>query len=195
VLNPAAKLFGIVQGGMYQDLRLESLQQLQQIGFDGYAIGGLSVGESKQEMDEVMSALLPQMPQRVPRYLMGVGTPLDLLRGVELGVDMFDCVMPTRNGRNGYLFTSTGMVKIRNSVHKTSDQPLDPACQCYTCTNFSRAYLHHLDKCREILGAVLMTQHNLHYYHNLMAQLRSAIETGTFRTLVESLHNDWNIHT
>ncbi len=194
VLNPGAKLFGIVQGGMYQDLRLESLAQLQQIGFDGYAIGGLSVGESKQEMEQVMSALLPQMPQHAPRYLMGVGTPLDLLRGVELGVDMFDCVMPTRNGRNGYLFTSTGMVKIRNAAHKNSDQPLDPACQCYTCTNFSRAYLHHLDKCKEILGAVLMTQHNLHYYHDLMAQLRSAIETGTFRTLVESLHNDWNAH-
>ena len=123
---------------------------------------------------------------------MGVGTPEDLVFGVALGVDMFDCVMPTRNGRNGYLFTSRGMVKIRNARHRDADEPLDPACDCYTCTNFSRAYLHHLDRCGEMLGAMLMTRHNLHYYHRLMARLRASIETGTFRTLVESLHNDWN---
>ena len=192
LLNPDAKLFGIVQGGMYEDLRRDSLDGLIDIGFDGYAIGGLSVGESKAEMDAVMTALLPHMPQAQPRYLMGVGTPQDLVRGVELGVDMFDCVMPTRNGRNGYLFTSSGMVKIRNAKHKASDQPLDARCGCYTCENFSRGYLHHLDRCGEMLGAMLMTRHNLHYYHDLMARLRASIETGTFRTLVETLHNDWN---
>ena len=191
-LNPGAKLFGIVQGGMYDDLRRISLQGLRKIGFDGYAIGGLSVGESKADMDAVMRGLLPHMPKSAPRYLMGVGTPADLVRGVELGVDMFDCVMPTRNGRNGYLFTSQGMVKIRNAKHKTSDEPVDPHCSCYTCSHFSRGYLHHLDRCGEMLGAMLMTQHNLHYYHNLMARLRASIETGTFRNLVNSLTNDWN---
>ena len=192
LLNPEAKLFGIVQGGMYDDLRRDSIAALQDIGFDGYAIGGLSVGESKQDMDRVMEALLPHMPVHKPRYLMGVGTPADLVRGVALGVDMFDCVMPTRNGRNGYLFTSQGMVKIRNAQHRMADIPLDPQCACYTCCNFSRAYLHHLDRCGEMLGAMLMTQHNLHFYHDLMARLRAGIETGTFRTLVDTLHNDWN---
>jgi queuine tRNA-ribosyltransferase len=192
LLNPEAKLFGIVQGGMYANLRRDSLAGLMDIGFDGYAIGGLSVGESKAEMDAVMTALLPHMPPAKPRYLMGVGTPQDLIRGVELGVDMFDCVMPTRNGRNGYCFTSSGLVKIRNAKHKASDQPLDERCGCYTCENFSRGYLHHLDRCGEMLGAMLMTRHNLHYYHDLMARLRASIETGTFRTLVETLHNDWN---
>jgi queuine tRNA-ribosyltransferase len=191
-LNPEAKLFGIVQGGMYDELRRESITALQEVGFDGYAIGGLSVGESKQDMDNVMQALLPHMPVDKPRYLMGVGTPADLVRGVALGVDMFDCVMPTRNGRNGYLFTSQGMVKIRNAQHRSADIPLDPECACYTCSNFSRAYLHHLDRCGEMLGAMLMTRHNLHYYHDLMARLRAGIETGTFRTLVDTLHNDWN---
>ena len=192
VLNPDAKLFGIVQGGMYGDLRRESLQALTDIGFDGYAVGGLSVGESKEEMDQVMVEILPHMPVSQPRYLMGVGTPEDIVRGVELGVDMFDCVMPTRNGRNGYLFTSQGMVKIRNAKHKSDDGPVDPNCGCYTCQNFSRGYLHHLDKCGEMLGAMLMTKHNLHYYQNLVSQLRGAIETGTFRTLVETLRKDWN---
>jgi queuine tRNA-ribosyltransferase len=139
-----------------------------------------------------MEALLPHMPEQTPRYLMGVGTPQDLVRGVALGVDMFDCVMPTRNGRNGYLFTHSGVVKIRNAKHKDSDRPIDERCGCYTCQNFSRAYLHHLDRCGEMLGGMLMTHHNLHYYHNLMAQLREAIETGTFRTLAQSLFNDWN---
>ena len=187
----AQLLFGIVQGGMYPGLRRTSLAGLQDIGFDGYAIGGLSVGEPKDEMDQVLSDLLPHMPEAQPRYLMGVGTPEDLLRGVELGVDMFDCVMPTRNARNGYAFTRRGKVKIRNARHRTANAPLDPGCDCYTCRGFSRAYLHHLDRCGEILGAVLMTMHNLHYYHDLMSQLRGAIETGTLRTLAISLRQDW----
>ncbi|MEM9620441.1 MAG: tRNA guanosine(34) transglycosylase Tgt [Pseudomonadota bacterium] len=192
LVTDGAVLFGIVQGGMYDNLRLESLQGLQDIDFDGYAIGGLSVGESKAEMDSVMVGLLPHMPIEKPRYLMGVGTPADLVRGVELGVGMFDCVMPTRNARNGYAFTSQGTIKIRNAKHRLADEPLDPNCSCYTCTNFSRAYLHHLDRCGEMLGAMLMTQHNLHYYHSLMAALRTSIETGTFRNLVQTLHHDWN---
>ncbi len=185
-------LFGINQGGMYEHLRRESLAALEEIGFDGYAIGGLSVGEPKDEMLEVMTNLLPHMPTDKARYLMGVGTPQDLVAGVALGVDMFDCVMPTRNARNGYLFTSLGTLKIRNARHKSSADPVDAACSCYTCGNFSRAYLHHLDRCGEMLGATLMTIHNLHYYHHLMAELRSAIETGTFRTLAKSLHDQWN---
>jgi len=187
-------LFGIVQGGMYDDLRRDSLSGLLEIGFDGYAIGGLSVGESKTEMDAVLQVLAPGLPTTSARYLMGVGTPEDLLRGVELGIDMFDCVMPTRNARNGHLFTSQGVIRIRNARHKLDSGPLDPDCGCYTCTNFSRAYLHHLERCGEILGAMLMTEHNLHYYHMLMARLRASIETGTFRTLRDDLRNDWNSH-
>lgn len=175
--NPAA-LFGIVQGGMYQNLRLQSLQRLAEIGFDGYAIGGLSVGEPKEEMLKVIDGLLPSMPKDKPRYLMGVGTPEDIVEAVCRGVDMFDCVMPTRNARNGHLFTSEGVVRIRNSGHKTDTRPLDSACDCYTCQNFSRAYLHHLDKCKEMLGAQLNTLHNLRYYQKLMQDLRDAIETG-----------------
>lgn len=189
--NPAL-LFGIVQGGMFDDLRNESLDGLVDIGFDGYAIGGLSVGEPKEEMDQVLVDLLPRMPGERARYLMGVGTPEDLIRGVALGVDMFDCVMPTRNARNGHAFTTNGVVRIRNAVHKADPAPLDAACTCYTCTNFSRAYLHHLERCGEMLGAMLMTEHNLHYYHGLMSRLRASIETGTFRTLIETLRNDWN---
>jgi queuine tRNA-ribosyltransferase len=184
-------LFGIVQGGMYPALRRESLEGLLALGFDGYAIGGLSVGESKEEMAAVLTALLPDMPPDRPRYLMGVGTPEDLVRGVELGVDMFDCVLPTRNARNGYAFTSRGTIKIRNSQHRLADEPLDPHCTCYTCTDFSRAYLHHLDRCGEMLGSILMTHHNLTYYHELMARLRASIETGTFRSLIESLRDGW----
>ena len=190
--TPDAKLFGIVQGGMHDQLRRESLGALQDIGFDGYAIGGLSVGESKEEMDAVMDGIMPHMPDDRPRYLMGVGTPADLVRAVTLGVDMFDCVLPTRNGRNGYAFTSSGTIKIRNAKHRDSTLPLDQRCSCYTCANFTRAYLHHLDRCGEMLGAMLMTHHNLHYYQALMARLRGAIETGTLRTLAETLHNDWN---
>jgi len=184
-------LFGIVQGGMYPGLRQASLAGLLDLGFDGYAIGGLSVGETKDEMDMVLENLTPHMPSDRARYLMGVGTPADLVRGVEMGVDMFDCVMPTRNARNGYAFTSRGTLKIRNARHKVSDEPLDAACGCYTCRNFSRGYLHHLDRCSEMLGSILMTHHNLAYYHGLMAGLRASIETGTFRTLVETLRNDW----
>jgi queuine tRNA-ribosyltransferase len=184
-------LFGIVQGGMYPYLRRESLEGLLRLGFDGYAIGGLSVGETKAEMDAVLTALLPDMPADRPRYLMGVGTPEDLVRGVALGVDMFDCVLPTRNARNGYAFTSRGTVKIRNARHRLADEPLDPECDCYTCARFSRAYLHHLDRCGEMLGSMLMTQHNLAYYHGLMARLRASIETGTFRSLIETLRTGW----
>lgn len=176
--NPAA-LFGIVQGGMYEDLRAQSLQGLADIGFDGYAIGGLSVGEPKEEMMAVLDGLKPSMPEAQPRYLMGVGTPGDLIEGVRRGIDMFDCVMPTRHARNGYLFTSAGVVKIRNARHRGDTGPLDPACDCYTCSHFSRAYLHHLDKCNEMLGAQLNTLHNLHYYQRHMRGMRDAIEAGT----------------
>jgi queuine tRNA-ribosyltransferase len=189
--DDSAALFGIVQGGMYDDLRNSSLDRLVDIGFSGFAVGGLSVGESKDEMDSVLDALMPRMPVDAPRYLMGVGTPADLVRGVALGVDMFDCVLPTRNARNGYAFTSTGIVKIRNAVHKVSDQPLDDCCECTTCRRFSRAYLHHLDRCGEILASILMTTHNLHYYHALMAKLRGAIEQGKLNALIEILTNDW----
>ncbi len=187
-----AALFGIVQGGMYGDLRRESLERLVAIGFDGYAVGGLSVGESKPEMATVLDDLLPLMPVEQPRYLMGVGTPADLVEAVALGVDMFDCVMPTRNARNGYLFTSQGIRKIRNARHRDLRAPIDAACECYTCREFTCAYLHHLDRCGEILGSVLMTIHNLHYYQTLMRRLRKAIELGTFRTLVAALHHGWN---
>jgi queuine tRNA-ribosyltransferase len=171
-----AALFGIVQGGMHPQLRRESLSGLEQIGFDGYAIGGLSVGEPKDEMMAVLEVMQPLLPQDKPRYLMGVGTPADLLESVRRGIDMFDCVMPTRNARNGYIFTSRGVLKLRNARHKTSTLPLDEECSCYTCDNFSRAYLHHLDKCNEILGSQLNTLHNLHFYQQHMAAIRLAIE-------------------
>ena len=173
-------LFGIVQGGMYPDLRVESLNALTDIGFDGYAIGGLSVGEPKDKRHAVLDGLLPHMPNDQPRYLMGVGTPEDLLEAVERGVDMFDCVMPTRNARNGHLFTSEGVVRIRNAAHKDDTGPLDANCECYTCQNYSRAYLHHLHRCNEILGARLNTIHNLYFYQKLMRGMREAIEKGEF---------------
>lgn len=172
--NPSA-LFGIVQGGMYGDLRQESLQGLIDIGFDGYAIGGLSVGEPKELMLEVLENTTPHMLDDKPRYLMGVGKPQDLLDGVRRGVDMFDCVMPTRNARNGHLFTSEGVVKIRNAQYKTDLNPLDPDCSCYTCANYTRAYLHHLFRCGEILASRLNSLHNLHYYQHVMQQIRQAI--------------------
>mgnify|MGYP000450997793 CR=1 FL=1 len=175
--NPNA-LFGIIQGGMYEDLRDRSLAGLIDIGFDGYAIGGLSVGEPKEDMLRILDHLAPQMPQGKPRYLMGVGTPEDLVDAVLRGVDMFDCVMPTRNARNGWLFTRNGDIKLKNARYKTDTGPLDPECGCYTCRNFSRAYLHHLHKVGEILGSRLNTIHNLHYYQELMAGLRGAIERG-----------------
>jgi queuine tRNA-ribosyltransferase len=177
--NPAA-LFGIVQGGMYPELRRRSLDGLLQIGFDGYAIGGLSVGESKEEMLTVLDHVGPLLPRERPRYLMGVGTPLDILAVVARGVDMFDCVMPTRNARNAYLFTADGVLKIRNAVNRTSDRPVDAQCGCYTCRNFSRAYLHHLDKCNEMLGGQLNTIHNLHFYQQLMRGIREAIAERRF---------------
>ncbi len=182
--NPSA-LFGIVQGGMYEDLREVSLNALEEIGFDGYAIGGLSVGEPKEEMIKVLNYLPNIMPKQKPRYLMGVGKPQDIVEAVYRGVDMFDCVMPTRNARNGHYFTSEGVVRIRNAKHKTDTGPLDPNCHCYTCQNFSRSYLHHLDKCGEMLGPQLATLHNLTYYQTLMKGLREAIEQGNleaFRT-------------
>ncbi len=185
--NPAA-LFGIVQGGMYEHLRTESLQGLTEIGFDGYAIGGLSVGEPKDDMIRVLDHLAEEMPQDRPRYLMGVGKPEDIVEAVQRGIDMFDCVMPTRNARNGHLFTSTGVVKIRNAIHRHDTGPLDAECDCYTCQHFSRSYLHHLDKCGEMLGAQLNTIHNLRYYQNLMAGLRGAIEQGTLCDFVSTFY-------
>ena len=185
--NPAA-LFGIVQGGMYENLREISLAGLTEIGFDGYAIGGLSVGEPKDDMVRVLDFLGPRMPQDKPRYLMGVGKPEDIVEAVCRGIDMFDCVMPTRNARNGHLFTSQGVIKIRNAAHKDDISPLDPECDCYTCSNFSRSYLHHLDKCKEMLGAQLNTIHNLRFYQRLMSDLRSAIETGTLSRFVEEFY-------
>ncbi len=186
--NPSA-LFGIVQGGMYPELRQVSLDGLEQVGFDGYAIGGLSVGESKEEMKLVLDNLTPVMPKNKPRYLMGVGKPEDIVEAVRRGVDMFDCVMPTRNARNGHLFTATGVVKIRNSPNKVDTGPVDDQCGCYTCQNYSRAYLHHLDKCGEMFGAELATIHNLHYYQDLMKALRTAIETSTLCDFVEKFYS------
>ncbi|HSC69478.1 MAG TPA: tRNA guanosine(34) transglycosylase Tgt [Cellvibrio sp.] len=177
--NPSA-LFGIVQGGMYENLRTESLTGLVEIGFDGYAIGGLSVGEPKEDMLRILESLTPQMPKHKPRYLMGVGKPADLVEGVRRGVDMFDCVMPTRNARNGHLFTSEGVIKLRNAKYREDTGPLDPLCDCYTCNNFSRSYLHHLDKCNEMLGAQLNTIHNLRYYQRIMADMRNALSNNTF---------------
>jgi queuine tRNA-ribosyltransferase len=181
--NPAA-LFGIVQGGMYEDLRAESLEGLQAIGFDGYAVGGLSVGEPAAERMRVLDFLAGRLPADRPRYLMGVGTPQDIVAAVGRGIDLFDCVLPTRNARNGFLFTQAGVVKIRNARHRSDEGPLDPACACYTCRNYSRAYLHHLDKCNEILGARLNTLHNLHFYQTLMRELREALSSGGFERRV-----------
>ncbi len=175
-------LFGIIQGGMYEDLRDTSLAGLTDIDFDGYAIGGLSVGEPKEDMLRILAHTAPKMPQNKPRYLMGVGTPEDLVAAVSQGIDMFDCVMPTRNARNGWLFTQYGDIKIKNAGYRTDTQPLDADCSCYTCQNFSRAYLHHLHKVGEILGSRLNTIHNLHYYQVLMTGMRGAIEAGTFET-------------
>ncbi|MGB5324376.1 MAG: tRNA guanosine(34) transglycosylase Tgt [Pseudomonadales bacterium] len=188
--NNSAALFGIVQGGMHNELRERSLAGLVETGFDGYAIGGLSVGESKQEMFGVLDGIADKMPADKPRYLMGVGTPQDLVEAVLRGVDMFDCVMPTRNARNGHLFTSQGVVKIRNAANRHDTGPLDPFCDCYTCKNFSRAYLHHLDKCREMLGGQLNTIHNLRYYQNLMQRLRDAIAGQRLDAFVQGFYHD-----
>ncbi|TKB56619.1 tRNA guanosine(34) transglycosylase Tgt [Ferrimonas aestuarii] len=181
-------LFGIIQGGVYEHLRDESLEGLVNIGFDGYAVGGLAVGEPKEDMHRILEHTCPKIPEDKPRYLMGVGKPEDLVEGVRRGIDMFDCVMPTRNARNGHLFTSEGVVKIRNAKHRDDTSPLDPECDCYTCKNYTRSYLYHLDKCNEILGARLNTIHNLHYYQTVMKGLRGAIEQGKLDDFVAEFY-------
>ncbi|MEQ1685673.1 MAG: tRNA guanosine(34) transglycosylase Tgt [Burkholderiaceae bacterium] len=187
--NPNA-LFGIVQGGMFESLREESLEALVALDLPGYAIGGVSVGEPKAEMQRIVAHTPHRLPAHKPRYLMGVGTPEDLVDGVAAGVDMFDCVMPTRNARNGHLFTRFGDLKIRNARHKTDEQPLDSTCACHTCASFSRAYLHHLDRCGEMLGPMLASIHNLHYYVNLMREVREALDAGTFGEFVRRFRED-----
>ncbi len=181
-------LFGIIQGGMYEELRDISLKGLTDIEFDGYAIGGLSVGEPKEDMMRILEHTAPKMPEQKPRYLMGVGKPEDLVEAVRRGIDMFDCVMPTRNARNGHLFISSGVVKIRNAVHRTDTGPLDENCDCYTCKNYSRAYLHHLDKTNEMLGGRLNTIHNLRFYQKVMSDMRDALDNDTFDKFVEAFY-------
>lgn len=185
--NPNA-VFGIVQGGMFTDLRDESLAGLSKMGFNGIAIGGLSVGEPKEEMSRILSHIGPRLPAHMPHYLMGVGTPEDLVAGVANGIDMFDCVMPTRNARNGWLFTRFGDIRIRNARYKDDRKPLDETCQCYACRHFSRAYIHHLNRVGEILGAQLSTIHNLHYYLQLMSDMRKAIENDRFSEFTAQFH-------
>ena len=186
--SPSA-LFGIVQGSMFLDQRDQSLDALIEMGFDGYAVGGLSVGEPKEEMFKVIRHIAPALPINQPRYVMGVGKPEDLVEGVRRGIDMFDCVMPTRNARNGHLFIDTGILKLRNAAHRTDEGPLDETCDCYTCQNYSRAYLHHLDKCGEILGATLNTIHNLRHYQRLMEGLRTAIENEKLDAFVTDFYS------
>lgn len=185
--NPSA-LFGIIQGGMYEQLRDESLSELKNINFDGFAVGGLSVGEPKDDRERILEHIVPSMPVDKPRYLMGVGKPEDIVEAVLKGIDMFDCVMPTRNARNGYLFNRQGLVKIRNERYQFDTRPIDEKCGCYTCKNYSRAYLRHLDKCKEILGARLNTIHNLHYYQDLMRGLRAAIEAQKLSEFVTDFY-------
>ena len=187
--NPNA-LFGIVQGGMYPELRDKSMKELKEIGFDGYAIGGLSVGEPKEEMVKILDHMAPIMPEDAPRYLMGVGKPEDIVEAVRRGIDMFDCVIPTRNARNGFLFTRHGIVKIRNASNQLDTRPIDENCGCYTCQNYSRSYLRHLDKSKEILGARLNTIHNLYYYQELMREIRVAIADNRFDEFVEQFYSD-----
>ena len=187
--NPNA-LFGIVQGGMFENLREESLETLASLDLPGYAIGGVSVGEPKEEMRRIVAHTPHRLPEAKPRYLMGVGTPEDLVDGVAAGVDLFDCVMPTRNARNGHLFTRFGDLKIRNARHRTDERPLDETCACTTCAGFSRAYLHHLDRCGEMLGPMLASVHNLHYYINLMREIRASLDAGRFETWTARFHDD-----
>ena len=187
--NPNA-LFGIVQGGMFEGLREESLAQLAEMDLPGYAIGGVSVGEPKEEMRRIVAHTPHRLPAGKPRYLMGVGTPEDIVEGVAAGVDMFDCVMPTRNARNGHLFTRFGDLKIRNARHRGDERPLDPSCGCHACAGFSRAYLHHLDRCGEMLGAMLASIHNLHYYVNLMREIRAALDAGAFAAFEQRFRED-----
>lgn len=187
-LNTRNALFGIVQGGMFEVLRDHSLANIREQGFDGVAIGGLSVGEPKPEFERILRHIGHQLPKHQPRYLMGVGTPEDLVFSVSQGIDMFDCVMPTRNARNGWLFTRFGDLKLRNATYKEDERPLDPTCSCYTCRNFSRGYLHHLQRVNEILGAQLNSIHNIHYYLNLMAEIRNALENHEFNGFVKQFH-------
>jgi queuine tRNA-ribosyltransferase len=186
--EPPGTLFGIVQGGVYPALRAASLAALEDIGFAGLAVGGLAVGESEAERNQVLEGLLPQMPPRKPRYLMGVGRPEDIIEAVRRGIDMFDCVMPTRHARNAHLFTRRGVVNIRNAVHHKDTGPIEEGCECYTCRNYSRSYLRHLDKCGEILGAHLNTVHNLYFYQRLMREIRAAIETGRLDAYSAEFH-------
>jgi len=188
-LETGNALFGIVQGGMYEKLRDESLAGLTNQGFDGIAIGGLSVGEPKPEFERILSHTGPRLPKHLPHYLMGVGTPEDLVLGVSMGIDMFDCVMPTRNARNGWLFTRFGDLKLRNAGYRDDDRPIDLQCSCYTCRHFTRSYLHHLQKANEILGAQLNTIHNLHYYLELMEGIRSALKEGVFSQFKALFHH------
>lgn len=181
-------LFGIIQGGVHENLRQISLDGLLEIGFDGYAVGGLAVGEPKEDMHRILEYICPKIPQDKPRYLMGVGKPEDLVEGVRRGIDMFDCVMPTRNARNGHLFVTDGVVKIRNAKYRDDTSTLDPECDCYTCKHYTKSYLYHLDKCGEILGARLNTIHNLRYYQRLMAQIRQAIEEERFEEFVQEFY-------
>jgi queuine tRNA-ribosyltransferase len=192
-LNQTNALFGIVQGGMFEGLRSYSLEKIAEQEFDGTAIGGLSVGEPKPDFERILKFIGHQLPANKPRYLMGVGTPEDLVFSVGQGIDMFDCVMPTRNARNGWLFTRFGDLKLRNASYKNDERPLDPTCSCYSCKNFSRAYLHHLQKVNEILGAQLNTIHNIHYYLNLMSEIRVSIENGQFLEFTQQFHNDRQI--
>lgn len=185
-------LFGIIHGSVYPDLRDISVKGLVEISFDGYAVGGLAVGEPKADMHRILEHVCPQIPQNKPRYLMGVGKPEDLVEGVRRGIDMFDCVMPTRNARNGHLFVNEGVIKIRNAKYKSDTSPLDDHCDCYTCSHYSRAYLHHLDRCNEILGARLNTLHNLRYYQRLMAEIRQAIEKGEFEAFAVDFYRRIN---
>jgi queuine tRNA-ribosyltransferase len=186
--EPPGTLFGIVQGGVHPGLRLESLAALEEIGFAGLAIGGLAVGEPEAEREQVLDQLMPHMPTPKPRYLMGVGRPEDIIEAVRRGVDMFDCVMPTRHARNAHLFTRSGVINIRNAAHQKETGPIEEGCTCYTCLNYSRSYLRHLDKCGEILGAHLNTVHNLHFYQRLMMEIRAAIVAGTFASYAAEVH-------
>ena len=192
-LDTGNALFGIVQGGMFENLREVSLAGVREQDFDGIAIGGLSVGEPKPEFERILAHIAPQLPPEKPHYLMGVGTPEDLVLGVSQGIDMFDCVMPTRNARNGWLFTRFGDLKLRNAGFKEDTRPLDPTCTCYTCRNFSRAYLHHLQKANEILGSQLNTIHNIHYYLNLMKEVREALDQDLFPEFVKEFHKNRSV--
>jgi len=185
----ASALFGIVQGGMYPDLREQSATGLTKMDFDGYAIGGLSVGEPENERNHILECTVPHLPGNQPRYLMGVGKPEDIVEAVRRGIDMFDCVIPTRNARTGFLYTREGILRIRNSQYQDDTRPVDENCSCYTCRNYSRAYLRHLDKCGEILGSRLNTIHNLHYYQDLMRDIRSAIEANRFDEFAEEFYS------